>query len=138
MNIRTLSFVACAILLIGCNDTPTAPTNDSITIDSIVPAAGTALVAGERVTFTAVVTATIATANGGLAALVIQDQRNQLLRDSDTVAPEADLEKGTAKITLSQTITVPSSGSSVIVLVPIFIDGSGTTRAVATRTYQVR
>lgn len=136
---RLCSFVVGLFLLSGCgSDTPTAPTTDSITVVSLVPAVGTTLTAGERVTFTAVVTCTIATAESGLTALVLQDQRNLSLLQGDERAPEATLPKGTTTVTLSQTVTIPTSGSSVNALFPIFIEGRDSTRAVAVRTYQVR
>jgi len=139
MITKTLSFVVGLSLLTGCgSNTPTGPTTDSITVNSIVPAAGTTLIAGERVTFTAMVTCTIATAEGGLAALVLQDQRNVSLLAADERAPEATLRKGTVTVTLSQTITIPSSGSAVNALFPIFINGRDRTSAVAVRTYPVR
>jgi hypothetical protein len=139
MITRTFSFVVCAILASACaGDAPTGPTTDFIAIDSMVPAAGTTLVAGERVTFTATITCTIVTADGGFAAFVLQDQRNQSLRDGDTLAPEATLRKGTATHTFTQTITVPESGSTVNALFPLFVTGSDSTRAVAVRTYAVR
>ena len=63
-------------LITGCGaDSPTAPTTDLIALNSIAPAAGTMLNAGDRVTFTAVVTCTLVSANGGITAMVLQDQR---------------------------------------------------------------
>jgi len=139
MIIRTFSAVAIVMLLAGCSkDTPTGPATDFINIDSISPAAGTALVAGERVTFTATLTCTIVSADGGFTALVLQDQRNQTLLGFDERSPEAQLQKGTATVRLSHTITIPPSGSTVNVLFPLFINGSDSTRAVAVRTYSVR
>jgi hypothetical protein len=135
---KTLSFVACLSVLTACANTPAAPTAESITLQSIVPAPGTALVAGERVTFTAVVTCTIVNAAGGFTALVLQDQRNVSLLDPDGRAPEASLRKGTATVTLSQTITVPASGMTVNALFPLFIDGRDSTQAVVARSYTVR
>ena len=135
----TLSFVVSLFLLTGCSsDTPTGPTSDFITLESIVPAAGTTLTPGERVTFTAVVTATIVSAESGFTAFVLQDQRNLSLLEIGERAPEATLRKGTATVTLSQTITIPATATTVNAIFPIFIDGSNSTRAVAVRTYPVR
>jgi len=125
-------------LIAGCSSSnPTAPTTDFISLNSIVPAAGTALNAGERVTFTAVMTCTIVNANGGFAAMVIQDHRNLSLLDPGEIPPEAALTKGTTTVTLSHTITIPDSGS-IKVLFPIFINESSSTRAVVVRDYTVR
>jgi hypothetical protein len=126
-------------LIAGCgSSSPTSPTTDFISLTSIVPAAGTALNAGDRVTFTAVVTCTIVNSNGGFTAMVIQDQANRTLRVEEEMQSEAPLAKGTTTVTLSQTIKVPVSGSTVTVALPIFVNESTTTRAVVTRQYAVR
>ena len=139
MLIRTFSLAVCAMLCAGCgSDTPTGPTTDFIQLQSIVPAAGTVLVPGERVTFTAVLDCTIVSSDGGFTALVLQDQRNASLLDFDGRSPEATLRKGTQTVTLSQTITVPASGNTVNALFPIFVNGSDTTRALVTRNYTIR
>jgi hypothetical protein len=125
-------------LIAGCSSSnPTAPTTDFISLNSIVPAAGTALTAGERVTFTAVVTCTIVNATGGFAAMVIQDHRNLSLLDPGETPPEAALTKGTTTVTLSHTITIPDSGA-VTVALPIFVNESSSTRAVVKRDYTIR
>ena len=139
MITRTLSFVVSLVLLTGCSsNTPTGPTTDFIAVESIMPVAGTTLTAGDRVTFTAVVTATVVTAESAFTALVLQDHRNLSLLGVDERAPEATLRKGTATVTLSQTITIPATATSVNALFPLFIDGINNTRAVAMRTYSVR
>ena len=136
---RTLSFAVCLLVAIGCRaNTPTGPTTDFITLQSITPAAGTALNAGERVTITAVLECAIVTAEGGFAAMIVQDQRNASLLPFDGRSPEATLRKGTSTVTLSHDIIVPASGSTVNALFPIFIDGSNQTRAVARQAYTVR
>jgi len=77
-------------------------------------------------------------ADGGFAAMVLQDQRNQSLLGFDERSPEMALKKGSSTVTLSHTITVPASGNTVNALFPIFINGSASTSAVAVRTYSVR
>lgn len=47
------------------------------------------------------------------------------------------LSEGTATVTLTDTITVPPSGSAVRVVLPLFIN-SNTTRMVRTASYSVR
>lgn len=132
-------------LVLGCfqvaacaSDSPTSPTADNIQIESVVPAAGTALKAGDRVTFTAVVTGTIASSNGGLTALVLQDQANRSLLAPGEFAPQAVLAKGTTTVTLSHTFTIPEGGVSLTLAVPLFTNESTQTRAVATRNYSTR
>jgi hypothetical protein len=137
--VKPFSFIICLAFLGGCgSDTPTGPTTDFIAIESMVPAAGTTLVPGERVTFTAVLTCTIVSADGGVTAMVLQDQRNQSLLGFDERSPQVELRRGTETVTLSHTITVPPSGNTVNALFPIFINGSDSTRAIAVRTYSVR
>ena len=131
--------VSSLFLIAGCgSNSPTAPTTDFISLNSIVPAAGTTLNAGELVTFTAVVTCTIVNSNGGFAAMVIQDHRNISLLNPGETPPQAALTKGTTTVTLSHTLTIPESGSTVKVLFPIFVNESSSTRAVVVRDYTVR
>jgi hypothetical protein len=96
------------------------------------------LTAGDRVTFTAVVTCTIVSSNGGFTGMVVQDQGNRSLIPTGEQATTSRLVKGTATLTLSQTVTIPESGSTVRVAMPIFIDESNSTAAVVVRSYTVR
>ena len=127
-------------LIAGCGSSgPAGPTSDFISVTSIVPADGTTLMVGDRVTFTAVVTCTIVNSDGGFAAMVIQDQRNISLLDPGETPLRAALTRGTTTVTLSHTITIPESGSTTVrVLFPIFFNESSSTRAVAVRNYTVR
>jgi hypothetical protein len=139
LKLRSSGLWFSLFLIAGCgNSSPTAPTTDFISLSSIVPPAGTALNAGDRVTFTAVVTCTIVNSNGGFTAMVIQDHRNISLLDPGEIPPEASLTKGTTTVTLSHTITIPESGSSFKVLFPMFVNESSSTRAVVVRDYTVR
>ena len=128
------------LLIAGCgsSSSPAAPTSDFISLTSIVPAAGTMLSAGDRVTFTAVVDCTIVSSNGGFAAMVIQDHRNISLLEAGEMQPQAMLAKGTTTVTLSHTVTIPQSASTVTVALPIFVSESSSTRAVVVRNYTVR
>lgn len=116
----------------------TAPTTDLISLTSIVPAAGTTLTAGDRVTFTASVSCTLVSSSGGFAAMVLQDQANRSLMAPGEIQPQVTLVKGTTTVTLTHTITIPESGSTVTALFPMFVNESNSTRAVVTRTYPVR
>jgi hypothetical protein len=138
LTLRNPALWLSLLLIAGCgSDSPTAPTTDFIALDSIVPAAGTALTAGDRVTFTAVVTCTIVSGDSGVTAMVLQDLGNRTLLGEGEIQPQAALQKGTATITLSHTITVPRSGSTVVVMLPIFVN-STTTSALVRREYAVR
>jgi hypothetical protein len=139
VTLRGLSLWLSLLLIAACgSSSPTAPTTDFISVTSIVPAAGTTLNAGERVTFTAVVSCTIVSSSGGFTAMVVQDQTNRSLLAPGEIQPQATLSKGTTTVTLSHTVTIPESGSTVTVLFPIFVNESSTTRAVATRNYTIR
>jgi hypothetical protein len=121
----------------GSNSSPTTPTTDFIALDSIAPAAGTPLKAGDRVTFTAVVTCTIVSSTGGFTTMLLADQFNRLLTPADEPPQRTPLSKGTATVTLSNTITIPASGT-VRVALPIFINESNSTAAAVTRDYPVQ
>jgi len=145
LAVRPLKTIGLALwlsccMLASCADSPTAPTTDGIALESISPAAGTMLTAGERVTFTAVVTCTIVNSDGGFAAMVVQDQANRSLLPPGEVAAQAILRKGTETITLRQSVTIPEGlgGGTVTVALPIFVNESSSTRAVVTRNYTVR
>ena len=90
------------------------------------------------VIFTAVVECTIVNSDGGITAMVIQDQANKSLLAPGENQPQAELTKGTTTVTLSHTVTIPESGSILTVALPIFVNESDTTRAVVTRHYTVR
>jgi hypothetical protein len=139
LQVRSSGFLFSLFLIAGCgSDSPTAPTTDFISLNSIAPAAGTTLTAGDRVTFTAVVTCTIVNSTGGFTAMVLQDQGNRTLLGEGEIPPQVTLQKGTTTVTLSHTITIPQSGSTVTVALPIFVNESTSTRAVVTRNYTVR
>jgi hypothetical protein len=139
LKLRRASLGLTLFLIAGCGDTsPTAPTSDFITLTSIVPAAGTTLTAGDRVTFTAVVDCTLVTSDGGVAGMVLQDQTTRSLLAPGEIQPQVTLVKGTTTHTFSHTVTIPESGSTVTALFPIFINDSNTTRAVVVRNYTVR
>jgi len=139
LKLRRAGLWFSVLLIAGCaSSSPTAPTSDFISLTSIVPVAGTALTAGDRVTFTAVVDCTIVSANGGFAAMVIQDHRNISLLEVGEMQPQATLAKGTTTVTLSHTVTIPATANTVRVALPIFVNDSNSTRAVVTRDYTVR
>ena len=147
LRFRSAGLWFSVLLLAGCGSSnPTAPTTDFnsspttdfISLTSIVPAAGTALTIGDRVTFTAVVDCTIVSSNGGFAAMVIQDHRNITLMEVGEIQPQATLTRGRTTVTLSHTVTIPATANTVRVALPLFINESNSTRAVVTRDYTVR
>ena len=136
---RALGVLCSLFLIAGCgSDGPTAPTTDFISLDSIVPAAGTPLNAGDTVTFTAVVTCTIVGSNGGFVVMAVTDQGNRSLVPAGTGPGPTPLVRGTATVTVTQTATIPPSGSTVNVVVPLFVNESNATQALVRRSYTVR
>jgi hypothetical protein len=130
-------FVVLALVaVVSCGaDTPTAPQSDWIELKSLTPATGTVLTAGETVTFTATVTTTVVTSDGGTVALLLYDQGNRSLQATQ---PTSTLPKGDKTLTLTDTITVPVSGSTVNLAIPLFVNGSTRTAAAKTATYSVK
>ena len=135
MTARCLLLLTMALLAACGSDTPTGPTSEWIDLNSLTPAAGTTLTAGDSVTFTATVTCTIVSSDGGFTTLLLSDQGNRTLNVTPPVAP---LPKGTTTVTLTESITVPTSGSTVNLSLPLFINGSNSTRAAKTSSYPVR
>ena len=135
--------MVCAALLGACSDddnnspTEPLPTTDSIAIETITPARGTTLRKGQEVTFTAFVRYTVGTASTGRMSMVIQNQANQNLQAAGT-QPRVDLIRGGGTVTLTSRITVPTSGtSSVIVITPLFVGNAPTTSITSSVTYTV-
>ena len=88
------------LLIAGCDsNSPTSPSNESISLRSIVPAEGTTLRAGDRVTINAVATFTIVNANGGTASMFILDERNVTLLPEGETPPQAALTQGKTTVT---------------------------------------
>jgi hypothetical protein len=137
--VRAPRLLFVLVLIAGCGSNgPTTPTTESIALDSIVPPAGTSLNAGDRVTFSAEVTCTIVNSDGGSVVMLILDQGNRPLSPAEESPQPTSLLRGTTNVTLTQTVTIPPSGSTVNVVIPLFVRESNTTRVVVMRSYQVR
>lgn len=126
------------LLLAGCGGgSPSAPTVDSITVASISPAAGTVLRPGQAVTFTATFNYTFATADEGQITMIAHDQTLKTI----IVKPQPTVRfgKGTGNVTLTDTITIPASGvSSVLVVATIQAVGAGFTNVWAEVSFPVQ
>jgi hypothetical protein len=135
MAIR-IGVVVLALVSVSCGgSTPTAPKTDWIELNALTPPNGTVLTSGERVTFTATVTTTVVTSDGGSTGLALYDQGNRNLHTNQPLTP---LPKGSATVTLTDTITIPASGSTINLAVPLWINGSTRTAAAKTASYSVR
>ena len=136
MVLRSWLLVVALVAVSACGaNSPTSPDTDWIELNSISPPSGTVLTAGESITFTATVTCTTVNSDGGTVALLLLDQGNRSLQ---TVQPHVTLARGDQTVTLSDTITVPVSGSTVTVTMPLFVNGSNSTRALKRVSYTVR
>jgi hypothetical protein len=106
---------------------------DSIRIISISPSTGAPLRVGERVTFKVEVEYDLVSAESGQVTLVIQQGES----GRPPVANEMEVVlKGKAKLDLSTDITVPDT-KALRVFIPLHVEGGGSTKVVATRSYKV-
>jgi hypothetical protein len=80
----------------------------------------------------------LATADSGTVFMVIQDQANHILQEVGS-QPRVAVGKGTGDVTLSQTITLPTSGvSSIVVFFALLPAGATATTAAVSVSYPVR
>src|SRR5690349_6212794 len=108
---RLAALLVLLLSAVACQRDPAAPSvaaQDSInSVVNMVPAPGTALHPGDTVTFSGTTGYTLATAESGAMFMAIQDQSNRpLTTDARTVV----VARGTADVTLSETVTIPAEG----------------------------
>jgi hypothetical protein len=86
--------------------------SDSVSLQSITPAAGTHLTTGTVVTFSANVAYELQSESSGVILLVVQDQNSNLL----TVGPQARVavSQGRGTATVSDHVTLPATGVSQV------------------------
>lgn len=99
---------------------------------SMQPAEGTALIAGEPVTFIATVDCTIATSDSGSVSLIVQAPG--VINDPRSFP----LPKGTRTVTLTSTAVMPASGTPVTVFLPLWVNSSNVTAMMKRVSYSVR
>jgi len=130
----------------GCgSSSPAAPTPSTPTVTdamrgvtNLAPTSGTVLQPGQTVTFGGTAGYSLATADSGTVFMVVQDQANRILQDV-TTQPRVAVVKGSGEATFSQTLTVPSSGvTSVVVFFALLPAGATGTNATASVSYPVR
>lgn len=121
---RWLLVPVLAVCACGGN-TSTNPTLDWIAIKAATPATGTVLKAGESVTFTVSVDATVVSADTGIVRMLVTTEGLVPLNNGTPGPPNRTVPKGTTTVTLTDTVTIPLelSGSSVLIVVPIWVDG---------------
>ena len=149
MTFRTVSATATisflSLMAGGCGgSSPAAPTpaptvSDSVRgVSNVAPTTGTALQPGQTVTFSGTPAYSLATADSGTIYMVIQDQANRILQDV-TMQPRVAVVKGSGELTLSQTLTLPTSGvTTVVVIFALLPTGASATNATASVSYPVR
>jgi hypothetical protein len=137
--------VLLAIATTGCGSTP-APTTPAPTVltdavygvTDLSPAVGTTLAAGRQVTFTGTVGYSLNTAGTGALFMVLQDQSNQRLQPPGT-QPTTAVIAGSGQATLSQTITLPSTGiTSVRLFFSLLPSGATSTNSNVAITFAVK
>lgn len=136
--LRVLSvFLSAAAITFCSKSSPTEPTQDSVTIVSIQPPAGTTLQAGSSVTFTATIAYRLASASSGLVLIVIED--NAFRNLSSTVPqPRVSVESGAGTVALTDQVVLPSAGiTTVFVLFPLVPAGATSTQTVQEVSYPV-
>jgi len=139
LSVRIVGVLLSAATITSCSkSSPTEPVlQDSVTIVSIQPPAGTTLQAGAPVTFTAAITYHLASAPSGSVAILIADQLGRNL--STTVPqPQVPVANGTGTVVLTDQVVLPSSGvATVLVLFPLFATGNTSTQTFQSASYPV-
>lgn len=140
-RIVQVTLVAAAVVAAaGCNgsSSPSEPAGlNDVTVVSITPPEGTTLTAGQAVTFDATLRYTLSAGSSGNVGIVIQDQDNVVLQTG--VQPQVPVAAGSGVVSLSDSVTIPASGVSLVrVFFPLFFDGGGGgTNIVTSVTYDV-
>lgn len=111
--------------------TPAPATSDAISLATITPAADTVLRRGESVTLTAIVDYTLASADGGVIALVTQSFEGPMLERA-----RLRIGRGTGRLTIAGSITVPAL-ASMRVFVLLLPDGANGTSTIAVLDYRI-
>jgi hypothetical protein len=128
-----------SLLSAGCTSAPVtpAPIPDSVSsLTDVAPPLGTKLLHGQTVTFTGTAGYSLVSADSGQVVLAVQDQANKPLT---TAQPSATVAKGSGQVTLSQSITLPDAGVTVVrVFFLLAPSGSSVTHAAEALTYQVQ
>ena len=136
------SFLAVALVLTtclaGCNGRSPSETTgqDSISISSISPAAGTQLAPGSTATLNARIDYELSSTLNGTVTIVIEDQLNTILTTHPQV--RMSVTRGRGSLSLSDQITVPATGvTTVRVFFPLSMQGSSSTNIVTSVSYPV-
>jgi len=135
-----------SIAMGGCGSSPAAPTpptpaaaSDSVSsVVNMNPSPGTALQLGQTVTFAGTPAYVLVSADLGTMRMVIQDQANRVLQ-TDGTQVTAVVHRGSADVTLSQTVTLPADGiTSVRVFFVLVPAGATSSNATLSVSYPIR
>lgn len=138
-----LGFAITMLLVLGCSDGDSSPTEpeptiNSIAVETITPAQGTTLSAGSRVTFQARVRYTLATASSGRISMVIEDQASRNISPTSP-QPNVQVSRGGGVVELTDTVTIPANGvTRVDLFVPLLPAGASSTNTVQLVRYPVQ
>jgi hypothetical protein len=113
--IRFLSLLCSLVWMASCTGSPSAPTVDTLVVQSATPPAGTVLGANSEVTFTYQITCTLTSETALVGMIFIPIIDGGL---SDGGASETPtIRKGTTTVTLSHTLRIPARSTRVDVFV---------------------
>jgi hypothetical protein len=140
---RVLSAILLGLSVSGCGGSPAAPSAPSApaidalsSVTNMVPAPGTALPAGQPVTFSGTPRYTLVSADLGTVVMVIEDQNDRPLPGSGSQLYL--VHRGTGDATISQTVTLPADGITSVhlyfLLAPV---GAAATKASVRLVYPV-
>jgi len=141
LGARIGTFLAALVLMLGlagCNGRSPSEVSgqDSVSISSISPAAGTRLAPGSSVTFNARIDYELSSSATGTITVVIEDQSNAILTTHPQV--RTSVSRGRGSVNLSDQITVPASGvTTVRVFFPLNMAGVSSTNVVVSASYPV-
>jgi len=138
--LRRLAPLALLVAAAGCQSPPAAPSvaaQDSLnSVVNMNPAPGTELHPGQAVTFSGTTGFTLATADVGTMYMAITDQSGRSLTSS---IQEVVVHRGTADVTVSQTVSIPTDGATSVRVVFVMLPAGATvTKAGVQLSYPVR
>jgi hypothetical protein len=113
--VRLLRPLSCLVCVASCSGSPSAPTVDTLRIQSATPPAGTVLSANSEVTFTYQVTCTLTSETALVGAIFFPIIDGGLSDGGSSATPT--IRKGTTTLTLSHALTIPARSSRVDVFI---------------------
>lgn len=113
--VRLLWPLSCLVCVASCTGSPSAPTVDTLVVQSATPPAGTVLGANSEVTFTYQIKCTL-TSETALVGMIFFPIIDGGLSDGGA-SEIPTIRKGTTTVTLSHTLRIPARSTRVDVFV---------------------